>query len=101
MKKISHKKKWNVGTVKVHVDTPLIQNYYKLDKYYVKIKLCRYLASEKSDLYEFKMSFFDNGYTEEFLLLLRNLNMDIKRFNNFVCWFVDKCYVSLTLCLLR
>ena len=40
------------------------------DKYFVKIKLCRDLTSEKSDLYEFKMALFNNGKPEEFLLYI-------------------------------
>ena len=47
MKKVSHRKIFNTGTVQVHVDPPPIplikcKNYEKLDKYCVKIKLCRY-----------------------------------------------------------
>ena len=30
-----------------------------------------------ADLYEFKMSVFDNGETEEFLLFIRNFNMTL------------------------
>ena len=30
-----------------------------------------------SDLYEFKMSLFDNGETEDFLLFVRNFNMNL------------------------
>ena len=41
-------------------------NYDKLDKYFVKIKLRRYPTSEKSDLYEFKMALFHNGDPEDF-----------------------------------
>ena len=49
----------------------------KLDKYFVKQKLCRYPTSSTSDLYEFKISFFDNGEPEEFLLLFCNFNMTL------------------------
>ena len=46
MKNISHKKKWNAGTVQVHVDPPSIpiikiNNDDKLDVGSVKIKLRR------------------------------------------------------------
>ena len=73
MKTISHNKKWNTGTLKVHVEPPPItlksnKNYKKSDKYFVKIKLCRDTMSQKSDLYEFKMALFDNGEPDEFLL---------------------------------
>ena len=52
MKNIFHKKKWNVGTVQVHVDPPLIpliksKNNEKLDKDCVKIKLRRYPTPQK------------------------------------------------------
>ena len=46
MMNVSHKKKWNVGTVQVHLDpTPIplikIKNNEKQDKYFVEIKLRR------------------------------------------------------------
>ena len=44
------------------------------DKDLVKLKLLRDTTSEKSDLYEFKTDFLDNGDLEEFLLLVRNFN---------------------------
>ena len=51
-KSVSHKKKWNAGTVQVHVDTPMIpliksNNDNKSDKYFVNIKLCRDTTSVK------------------------------------------------------
>ena len=60
MNKVSHKKKWNDWVVQQHVDPPpttLIKNKHddKSDKNFVKIKLRRYLTSEKSELYEFKI----------------------------------------------
>ena len=66
MKNVSHKKKWNMGTVRVHMQPPTIilikiKSNEKLDKRFVKIKLCRDSTSEKSDLCEFKISFFGNG----------------------------------------
>ena len=82
-KDVSQEKKWNTGTVKVQVDpTPIQLNKsnknYKSDKYFVKIKVCRDPTSEKSDLYEIKMAFFDNKEPEEFLLFIRNFNMTIE-----------------------
>ena len=69
MNKVSHKNKWNSVTVQVHVEPPLIQlikskNDEKLNEYSVKIKLRRYTRSENSELYEFKMTLFDNSEPE-------------------------------------
>ena len=44
----------------------------------VKNKLHRYPTSEESDVYEFKMALFDNGYPEEFLLFMRNFKMTLE-----------------------
>ena len=54
------------GVVKVHVDplhTPLINSKHddNPDKDSIKLKFCRDPTSEKSDLYELKMSLFYNG----------------------------------------
>ena len=49
----------------------------KSEKYFVKIKLRRYPTSSMSELYEFKMSLFENGKPEEFLLFVRNFNMTL------------------------
>ena len=58
---------------------PLIKS--KLDdkpnKYFIKIKFCRYPTSYLSDLYNFKMAFFYNGDREEFLLFVQNFNMNL------------------------
>ena len=72
---ISHKNKWNMGTVQVHVDpTPIplikINNKEKSDKYFVNIQFCRDPTSEKLDLYEFKMTLF--------LLFICNFNMTLE-----------------------
>ena len=58
---------------------PLIQETYdrKLDKYFIKLKLRRDHMSSTSDLYELKMSLFENGEPEEFLLFVRNSNMTL------------------------
>ena len=65
-----------------HVDPlfiPLIKENHdgKSDKDFVKIKQSRDPMSPTSDLYEFKMSLFDNGEPEEFLLFVRNFNMTL------------------------
>ena len=41
----------------------------------MKLKLRRDPTLSTSDLYEFKMSLFDNDKPEEFLLFVHNLNM--------------------------
>ena len=82
MENLSHKKKWHTGTVKVHIDPPLIplkksKNNEKPDKYFIKIELRRNPTSETFDLYEFKLSLFNNRNPEEFLLFIYNFNMTI------------------------
>ena len=67
----------------MHVDPPPMpliksKNDEKPDKYFVNIKLRRYPTPEKSDLYELKMSLFDKGDTEEFLLFIRNFQMTLE-----------------------
>ena len=59
------------GMTQPHVEPPsipLIQESHdgKLDKYYVELKLRRYPTLYTSDIYEFKMYFFDNVDLEEF-----------------------------------
>ena len=81
MKIVSHKKKWNTGTIQVQLEPPPIplpesNNDDKLDKEFVKIKLRRDTTSENSDPYEFKMVLFDNGEPKEFLLFVCNFNMN-------------------------
>ena len=66
----------------VHVEPPmipLIKGRYdgKWDKDFVALKLRRDPTSSTSDLYEFKMSLFDNVELEEFLLFVRNFNMTL------------------------
>ena len=51
----------------MHVEPPTVlwiksKNDIKLDKGCEKIKLCMDPTSEQSDIYEFKMALFDNGY---------------------------------------
>ena len=42
------------------------------------MKVSRYPTSSMSDLYEFRMSLFDNNKQEEFLLFMRNFNMNLE-----------------------
>ena len=82
MKTILHKKECNLGTNPAHVEPlpiPLIKDIYngKSDKYFVEIKLCKDPTSSRSDLYEFKMSLFDHGDLEDFLLFIPNYNMTL------------------------
>ena len=80
MKNISSKKGWMTGMTHPHVEPqpiPLIQETHngKSEKYFVKIKLRRDNTSCTLDIYEFKMSLFDNDKLEEFLLFVCNFNM--------------------------
>ena len=72
-----------MSVVEQHVDPPpipliKIKHNDKSDKYFLRLKLCKDLTSEKSDLYEFKMALFDNGNLDEFLLFFHNFNMTHK-----------------------
>ena len=49
----------------------------KADEDFLKLKLCRDPTSSTSDLYEFKMSLFEHGHPEEFLLFMKNFNMTL------------------------
>ena len=65
-----------------HVDPPPInlikeKHYGKSDKDFVKLKLRRDPTLTMLDLYEFKMSLFDNGEPEKFLLFVRHFNMTL------------------------
>ena len=82
-KNVFHKKKWNAGTLKLHVYPPLIppiksNHDEKLDKDFAKIKLLRDTTSQKLDLYEFKIALFDNEDPEEFFLFIRNFNTTLE-----------------------
>ena len=86
------------------------KNDDKYDRYFINIKLRRDPTSEKLNLYELKMAFFDNNDPEELLLFVCNFNMTLKksvtlqlaqRFNKFVRCYVEKHYVSFTHFLLR
>ena len=72
-----------MGTVQLYVEPPRIpliksKNNYNLDKYFIDIKLCRGLVSEKSYLYKFKIALFDNGGPEELFLFVRNFSMTLE-----------------------
>ena len=58
---------------------PLIKETYngKSNKYFGKIELFIYPTSTKSNLYGFKMSLFDHGKPEEFLLIILSFNMTL------------------------
>ena len=60
---------------------PLIKsnNYDKLGKYFVKIKVHWDPMSEHSDLYEFKMELFDNGDPEDLLFYVHILTRISRR----------------------
>ena len=82
MKNVSSEKGWMTGMTHPHVEPPpipLIQETYdgNPDKDLVKLKLRRDPTSSTSDLYEFKISLFDNGEPEEFFLFVRNFNMSL------------------------
>ena len=65
-----------------HVDPPpipLIQETHngKSEKDFVKLKLRRDPTSSTSNFYEFKISLFENGDPEKFLLFVRYFNMTL------------------------
>ena len=71
MNNVSSKKVWMTGTINPHIEPPpitLIKEKHdgNSDKYLLKLKLHRDPTFPTSDLYEFKMSLFDNGYPKEF-----------------------------------
>ena len=68
-----HKKWWNSEMIQAHVEPPPIPlikgTYYgKSEKYFINLKLRRYPVSSTSDLYESRMSLFDNGEPEAFFV---------------------------------
>ena len=82
MNNILHKKGWNSGTDPVHVEPPPIPLSKEMcngksDKYFINMKLRIDTTYSTSDLYNFKMSLFDHGEPEEFLLFIRNFNMNL------------------------
>ena len=82
MENASSKKGWMTGITQTHVEPTNIsiikeKNNGKSDNDSVKLKLRRYPTSSTSDLYEFKISLFDNGDPEGFLLFVCNFNMTL------------------------
>ena len=82
LKKFSLNRIWITGAVQTYVDPTLItwirtNNYKKPEKDSVKIKSNRDPTLEKLDMYEFKMTFFDNSKPEDFLLFVQNINMKL------------------------
>ena len=82
MKKNLQKKGWGSDTNPAHVEPPvipLIKEIYTGNSYEddVKLKLRRDSTPGKSDLYEFKMSLFENGNLEETLWFVRNFDMTL------------------------
>ena len=82
MNNISHKKSWNYEMTQMHVEplpTPLVKGKYdgNSENYSVKLKLRRDPTSITLDIYDFIMSFFDNGNLGEFLFFVRIFNMTI------------------------
>ena len=68
--------------VKLHVEPPPIpliniKHDGNSGKGSVKLKLSRGPTSDTPDLYEFKIALLENGEPEEFLLFVRNFNMNI------------------------
>ena len=71
-----------MGTNPVHLEPPPIPPIKetfngKSEKDFVKLKLRRYPMFSTSDLYRFNMSLYDHVKPEEFLLFMRNFNMNI------------------------
>ena len=83
MKNILQKKGWGSDTNPAHVEPHVIQlikeiytgNSYEDD---IKLKLRRDSTPGKSDLYEFKMSLFENGNLKETLWFVRNFDMTLE-----------------------
>ena len=83
MKNIPINKWWMSRITQPHVEPPpipLIKEKHdgKSDKYFVKLKLCRDLTSPTSDIYELKISLFENRKPEEFFLFVSNFNMTLE-----------------------
>ena len=82
MKNISQNKGWNLQIKPSHVEPLPIPQIKETcngesDEYFVRLKLCGYPTSSISDLYEFKISLFDHGEPEEFLLFFCNFNINL------------------------
>ena len=82
MKNVLHQKGWGTYTSPDHVDpSPILLIKEtpdgKSDGDYVKLKMCGYPTSSMSELYEFRMSLFDYGNPEEFLLFVQNFKKNL------------------------
>ena len=82
MKNVSHKKGWGVDTNPSHVEPPTITLIKETstgtsDGDYAKLNMHRDPTSSTSDIYEFRMSLFDQDDPEDFLLFVRNLQMTL------------------------
>ena len=70
------------GMTHPHVYPPLIKliqetHNGKLDKYFLKLKLCIDPMLTMSNLYELQTYLFDNGEPDELLLFICNFNMNL------------------------
>ena len=76
-----------------------------------KIKLCGDPTLENQDIFEFRISLFDNGKLEEFLLFVHNLKMTIdapgtltdnlKLWYIYVLYYLEEHYLRLILCVIK
>ena len=82
MKNVSYKKLWGTDTNPDHGEPPPISlikdtSTGKSDEDDDKLKLRRGPTSSTLELYEFMMSLFNCGESEEFLLFIWNFNMNL------------------------
>ena len=82
MKNIPSKKGWMTELNHPHIEPPPItlnkeKHNGKSENDFVKLKLRRDPMLCLSDLYEFKISFFENDEPDKFLLFIRNFNMTL------------------------
>ena len=83
IKNVFCRNKWTAAETEQPMEptpTPFtkIKHDDKSDRDFVKLKLHRDPMSNKSELYEFKISLFDNGNTEEVLLFVCTFNMNLE-----------------------
>ena len=83
MNNVLQKKGWGTDTNSSHVEPPMIPLIKetptgKSDGDYVKLKMRRDPTSSTSELYDFRMSLFEHGDTEEFLLFVPNFQMTLE-----------------------
>ena len=112
MRNILNNKSWCIGVLQINVDPPPItliksKSDIKAKNDCVKMKLRRDLTSETLDLYEFKMSLFDNGKlgvgsyywceTSKLRPRLWEQFLPAQSYSIFVCYYDLNCYFSLIL----